>query len=260
MLNPTESPPPSRAPRFAPSITPPPPPVTTAQPASPNLRPTSRAHRYGLLPSSTRADPKSATAGRSMRATISNPARNSSAIFATDASMSDVPSSRILRSSVTRSESVLRDVRRDHADRERGRRAEVEDVCDRRFRAAPAEPQPLRRAPHRATVEEAERNEVEQVEEEPEVREREPEVGALRLGDQVTGEGCEAAEDRTRDRDAHRLPRVAARVLHVRAEERNEHRQLRVEPLALRLDVVPHLVEEDQQHDTDAEFPAPDQR
>ena len=43
MLNPTESPPPSLAPRFAASITPGPPPVTTVNPASAKRRPTSRA-------------------------------------------------------------------------------------------------------------------------------------------------------------------------------------------------------------------------
>ena len=112
MLKPTEQPPPSCAPRFAPSITPPPPPVTTAQPASPKRRPTARAASYGLLPSATRAEPKSATAGRGRsRATFSNPARNSAAIFATDAlDVARCRWSRIWRSST--SQAVLRDVRR----------------------------------------------------------------------------------------------------------------------------------------------------
>src|SRR5690349_23580512 len=157
MLKQPDSPPPPRAPRFAPSITPPPPPVTTAQPASANFRPTMRARSYDGLPSWTRADPKRATAGRSICATFSKPARNSAAIFATDASMSDVPRSRILRSSVNVSEPVLRHVRDDHPDAERERRAEVEDVGRRRLAAAATEPQPARRAPHRAAVEEAER-------------------------------------------------------------------------------------------------------
>ena len=94
MLKPTDRPPPSCAPRFAASITPGPPPVTTAQPASAKLRPTARAASYGSLSSSTRAEPNSATAGRSISATFSKPARNSAAIFATDASMSDVPDGR----------------------------------------------------------------------------------------------------------------------------------------------------------------------
>ncbi len=43
MLNPTDSPPASLHPRFAASITPGPPPVTTAKPASANARPVARA-------------------------------------------------------------------------------------------------------------------------------------------------------------------------------------------------------------------------
>ena len=43
MLKPTESPPPSLQPRFAASMTPGPPPVTTAKPASANARPVARA-------------------------------------------------------------------------------------------------------------------------------------------------------------------------------------------------------------------------
>ena len=46
MLKPTESPPPSFAPRLAASITPGPPPVITAQPCSAKLRPTLRAAAY----------------------------------------------------------------------------------------------------------------------------------------------------------------------------------------------------------------------
>src|SRR3977135_843874 len=42
MLKPTERPPPSLQPRFAASITPGPPPVTTAHPASPKRRPLPR--------------------------------------------------------------------------------------------------------------------------------------------------------------------------------------------------------------------------
>src|SRR6185503_13026800 len=44
------------------------------------------------------------------------------------------------------------------------------------------------------------------------------------------------------------------------AEERDEDRQLRVEAEPLRLDVVPELVDEDQQDDADSEPPAPDER
>ena len=57
-------------------------------------------------------------------------------------------------------------------------------------------------------------------------------------------------------------PRVEAGVLHrhVRAEERDEHRQRRVQTLAPRLDVVAQLVHEDQEHEADREPPAPEER
>ena len=57
---PTESPPPSWQPRFAASITPGPPPVTTAQPASAKRRAVSRASSYGRDPS---CDARRAEAG-----------------------------------------------------------------------------------------------------------------------------------------------------------------------------------------------------
>src|SRR6266700_112390 len=169
MLKPTERPPPSFAPRFAPSITPPPPPVTTAQPCAPNRRPTARASSYGLLPVATRAEPNSATAGRSILATSAKPARNSAAIFSTASTGSASCVSRMRRSSTRRSEPVLRDVRGDHADDQRRGGAEVEHVGDRRLHAAPAEAQPAGRPPDGAAVEDAERQQVDQVEEEAEV-------------------------------------------------------------------------------------------
>ena len=80
MLKPTERPPPSWQPRFAASITPGPPPVTTAQPARANSVAVARAASYGPLPSATRAEPKNETAGRSIFSTASKPWKNSSAI------------------------------------------------------------------------------------------------------------------------------------------------------------------------------------
>src|ERR1019366_8540271 len=106
-----------------------------------------------------------------------------------------------------------------------------------------AEAQEARRAPYGAAVEDPERHEVEQVEEEAEVREREHQVRAVRLADQVAAERRGSAEDRAGDRDACGLPRVAACVLDVGAEERDEHRQLRVQALALRLDEMAGLVD-----------------
>ena len=67
MLKPTESPPASRAPRFAASITPGPPPVID-RPAALGEAASDRARGLvGGMPSSIRAEPKTATAGRSIR-------------------------------------------------------------------------------------------------------------------------------------------------------------------------------------------------
>src|SRR3954451_23240169 len=157
MLKPTESPPPSLQPRFAASITPGPPPVTTHQPASPKRRPAARASSYGLVPSRTPAEPKSATAGRSISATFSNPARNSSAIFATDASIGDVPSSRILVSSVIVSlQTLVGLVRCVHSEEHNELRAEVKHVRGQAQPSPPAKPQPPRRPPDGSAVEEPE--------------------------------------------------------------------------------------------------------
>src|SRR6476469_664561 len=262
MLKPTESPPPSLHPRFAASITPGPPPVTTHQPASPKRRPAARASSYSLLPSLTLADPNSATAGRSICATFSKPARNSSAIFATDASIGDVPWSRIFLSSVTQLQAMLCLVRRVHAEQQHRCGAEVERVRREREPAPATEPQPTRGAPHGAAVEDPERNQVEQVQEEAGVGERREEIGrvAAVVGERETHRRGRAAEDRPGDRDAHRLPRMPPRVLHVRPEERHEDGQLRVQPLALRLDEVAHLVQEDQQDEAGRELPAEEER
>src|SRR5258705_9414274 len=218
MLKPTDSPPPSLQPRLDASIPPGPPPVITAQPASPNLRPTTRASSYGLLPSVTRAEPKSATAGRSISATFIRPARNSSDIFSTDCSMGEVPSSRIFLSSVMPLQTMLRLVRRDHPEDQCSRGAEVEGIRRKGKPATAAEAQVLRRAPDRAAVEDPERQQVEQVQKEAGVCERVHQTGAVRLSDRETDACCGAAENRPGDRDARRLPRVAPRVLDVRPE------------------------------------------
>src|SRR5437764_405647 len=126
MLKPTERPPPSCAPRFAASITPGPPPVITAQPASANRRATDRASRYGAESSPTRAEPNIVTAGRSIRATASKPCRNSSAIRLTSARTS--PSlARIRLSSKRGGSEAARDMRLVHAEHEQRGEAEVGD-------------------------------------------------------------------------------------------------------------------------------------
>ena len=63
MLSPTESASASCAPRFAASIAPGPPPVITANPASPIARPVSRARSYSGESSGIRAEPKTQMAG-----------------------------------------------------------------------------------------------------------------------------------------------------------------------------------------------------
>ena len=130
MLKPTESPPASLQPRFAASITPGPPPVTTANPASANARPVARALSYVGVPSSTRAEPKIETAGRSIFCTAWNPARNSDAI----SEMSLASVSWVRRQDLAiellafRQLEVPLDVRRRHGEREHGGETEVDDA------------------------------------------------------------------------------------------------------------------------------------
>ena len=111
-------------------------------------------------------------------------------------------------------------------------------------------------------VEERDRHEVDQVEHEAGVGERAQEVGVHRDGRGEAPRGRDPSYDRPRQRDPGVHPGVEAHVAErdVRAEERDEDRQLRIEPEPLRLDVVAELVDEDEQDDADAELPAPDQR
>jgi len=95
---------------------------------------------------------------------------------------------------------------------------------------------------------------------EPEVAERDQQVRVVRFADAEADECAEPAEDWARDGDPCRLPRVAAGVLHVGAEERDEHRPVGVQAFARRLEVVAELVDEDQYDDAERELPAPDQR
>ena len=129
-----------------------------------------------------------------------------------------------------------------------------------------AAPPPARsiapRAEHVAAVEDPDRREVDQVEEEARVGERAQEVGARLHGDDQARGGADTARDRPGERHARVHPRVEAHVpkCDVGAEERDEDRELRVEPRPLRLDVVAELVDEDEQDDADRELPAPDER
>src|SRR5262245_1064587 len=103
MLKPTESPPASRQPRFVASMRPGPPPVTTAKPVSASSRPVLRAMSYSG-PLGIRAEPNTATAGRSICATASSPARNSSATKRTSRSISPARRSSRRRSSTSSGE------------------------------------------------------------------------------------------------------------------------------------------------------------
>src|SRR5919201_3885768 len=124
MLKPTERPPASRAPRFAASITPGPPPVITAQPAWAKRRATARASRYGAESSPTRAEPNIVTAGRSICATASKPCKNSFAIRLTSARTSR-SLARIRLSSKRRGSEAVRDMRLVHSEHEQRCQAEV---------------------------------------------------------------------------------------------------------------------------------------
>ena len=73
MLKPTERPPASLQPRFAASITPGPPPVTTANPASAKIRAVSRARRYGSVCRVHAGGAEIVTAGRWISRTSGSP-------------------------------------------------------------------------------------------------------------------------------------------------------------------------------------------
>ncbi len=111
-----------------------------------------------------------------------------------------------------------------------------------------------------AAVEDPDWKQVEQVDHEAEVGEGDQQARALGAADEVARERRDTAEDRPGDRDSRCLPRIPAGVLDIGAEERDEDRPGRMEALAPRLEPVPHLVDEDQQDDTEPEAPAPDQR
>ena len=188
MLKPTEGRRPRCAPRFAASITPGPPPVTTAQPRlGEQPCPTARAASYGAMPScdARRAEASPPPAGRSARPPRS-PARNSSAIALAARCAARRALVRSSRScAVVASQRAVR-LRREHAEHERDGEQQVERRRSssaragrarppspaRRSRSGPASAAPGERARDAAAVEEADREQVEQVEQEAEVRER----------------------------------------------------------------------------------------
>src|SRR5262245_12149742 len=159
-------------------------------------------------------------------------------------------------------EALLWHVGGDHPDHEQSGKPEVEDGRELRLAGRAAEAHRLDRPPDRAAVEDPDRGEVDQVEQEADVAERLEHLGLLLLADQPDEERADAAPGRPRVRDPEALPRVHPCVAdrHVGAEEGDEDGPRRVEPAPPRLDEVPKLVDEDQQHEADAELPAPEQR
>src|SRR5581483_5785241 len=126
--------------------------------------------------------------------------------------------------------------------------------------AAPVEHPP--RAQDVAAVEEADRDQVDQVEEEADVGEREQEARVLRLAHGGHRPRADPAGDGPGERDERVPPRVEGHVLErdVGAEEGEEDGQRGVEALPLRLHVVAQLVHQDERDEPDRELPPPDQR
>src|SRR6266540_1970944 len=233
--------------------------------------------------SRTRAEPKIVTAGRSILSTASKPRRNSSAMSATWRARSSAFSSleRMPRSSTL--ETALVDVRADHPEEEQQHEHAVEDAdLDGAVGAAPGDRDRIGaahrellsrrrgdrvageadRVPDGAPVEDPDRYEVDQVEEESGVGQRAQQVGVHLGAERPAGRRAETARRRPGESDERVLPGVERRVLdqHVGAEEGDEGWKGDVETLPPGLEVVPHLVHEDEQDEPDRETPSPDQR
>src|SRR4051812_38004565 len=122
-----------------------------------------------------RAEPKTVAPGRPMASTAAKPAAISAPIACACAwglSSSRSRRSRSACSLIPRTlQPMLRHVADPHAENEHHRSAEVERKHERRARVA-LEPHELVRAPHPAAVENADREQVEEVEQEPDVGER----------------------------------------------------------------------------------------
>ena len=104
-------------------------------------------------------------------------------------------------------------------------------------------------------VEWHDRQQVEQVDEEPEEGDRLQAVRVLGCGDRVDAERTERTEQRSGDRQLELLPGALRMLLQedARPEERNEERRADGQALAFRLEPVTHLVDEDQPDQSDAE-------
>ena len=127
----------------------------------------------------------------------------------------------------------------------------------------PDDPHPGRQRGHRpAAVQRKDGEQVEEVEEEADERERLEQLVAGQRVDPERHESRKRPEHRAGQADA-RLGRGVLRHLlhrHQGAQERDEHRRAGRDPLPAQLDHVPHLVHEQKQHEPNGELPAPDQR
>ena len=167
--------------------------------------PADRARRLvRLLSVATRAEPNSATAGRSIsRDLLEARAELGGDLRDRRVDVERAGWSRIWRSSVTARCCGTCDATIPSDQHERRRRSRA-----RRRRSpcrAAAEPEPARRAPDGAAVEDPERDQVEQVEEEAEVGEREQQVGALAT--------CRPGSRRTRPTPPRIGPAIATRAV-----------------------------------------------
>src|SRR5581483_1365338 len=133
---------------------------------------------------------------------------------------------------------------------------------ERRAPRRAAQPEVVQRAPDLAAVEEADGDEVEQVEEETGVAQLLQKLRVRRLARAPDGGSPGRPDQRARERDPGVLPRVEPLAAdgHERAQEGDEDRQRRVQSLPSRLQVVAHLVHEDEEDEADAELPTPDER
>ena len=125
------------------------------------------------------------------------------------------------------------------------------------------DPEGRRDRRHRpAAVERRDRDEVEQVQEEADEGQRAEEVVAGGGVERQRHEAADRAEDRPGEPDARLHGGVLRHLLHadVGAHQRDEDRPAGLHALAAKLDRVPHLVDEQQQHEAEPEPPAEDPR
>ena len=125
------------------------------------------------------------------------------------------------------------------------------------------EPHPWCHRGHRATaVEWDDGHQVEEVQEEPDVRERTQQVAVQQFPGHQAHSRAERPEDRPRETHAGLRERVLAERLRCdhSSQERDEHRRTGTDALPAQLEYMAHLVDEQQDHEAHRELPAPQQR